>query len=65
VRSFKDEIEGPKIIAANGDVAVLGARLTMNRFTLRCLLLPALSHPVEIVSAPRAAMIVELVRAIA
>jgi len=54
-----------KSTATTRDVAFLGARLTMNRFTLRCLLLPALSHPVEIVSAPRAAMIVELVRAIA
>ena len=54
-----------KSTAATGDVTVLGARLTMNRFTLRCLLLPALSHPVEIASALRAAMIVELVRAIA
>lgn len=54
-----------KSTAAAGDVAVLGARSTVNRFTWRCLSLPVLSHPVEIVSAPRAAMIVELVRAIA
>jgi hypothetical protein len=49
----------------SGDVAVLGARLIMNRLTRHCNLLSVLRHIGKIVSLPGAVMIVELARATA